>query len=363
MKKYLALILALAMVFTLAACAPKAPDDANEPSDGTETDSPKDEAQTFKVGFSNVWVGNSWGVQCVNELESYLKNNEHVSEYYITDANNDSNKQISDIQDLLSKDIDLLLLQPISPDAVVPVIEEAYEKGVIVVTCASPVGTDKYHASVLAKDEDFGRVGMEWLAEQLGGKGNIVILNGMSGVTVAANRRAGVQEVLDKYPDIKVLGEEYADWDYAKGKVATENLLAANPQIDGVWSCGGDMTRGAIEAFQAAGRPLCPMTGEDNNGFLKLWKENAPDGYKSIATSMPTWLFAEGARIGLDILMGTQPAEKDIIVDIPVITTETLDQYVRDDLSDSFWANTRMPEEDINALYGSGKDGTQGFGK
>ena len=361
MKKYLALLLALVMVFTLAACASKP---AEKPEDSTApTDSANPEKTGFKVGFSNVWVGNSWGVQCVNELESYLKNSELVSEYYITDANNDTNKQISDIQDLLSKDIDLLLLQPISPDAVVPVIEEAYAKGVIVVTCASPVGTDKYHASVLAKDEDFGKVGMEWLAEAMGGKGNIVILNGMSGLTVAVNRRAGVQEVLDKYPDIKVLGEEYADWDYAKGKVATENLLAANPQIDGVWSCGGDMTRGAIEAFQAAGRPLCPMTGEDNNGFLKLWKANSPDGFKSIATSMPTWLFAEGAKIGLDILQGKAPAEKDIVVDIPVITTETLDNFVRDDLSDSFWANTRMPEEDILALYGAGKDGTQGFGK
>ena len=70
---------------------------------------------------------------------------------------------------------------------------------------------------------------MEWLAKELNGKGNIIILNGMAGLTVAVNRRAGVQEVLDQYPNIKVLGEEYADWDYAKGKVATENLLSAFP--------------------------------------------------------------------------------------------------------------------------------------
>lgn len=318
--------------------------------------------KTYKVGFSNVWVGNSWGVQCVNELESYLKNSDRVSDYFITDANNDTNKQISDIQDLLSKDIDLLLLQPISPDAVAPIIEEAYDKGVVVVTCASPVGTDKYHASVLAKDEDFGRTGMEWLAKELNGKGNIIILNGMAGLTVAVNRRAGVQEVLDQYPDIKVLGEEYADWDYAKGKVATENLLSAFPEIDGVWSCGGDMTRGAIEAFQAAGRSLVPMTGEDNNGFLKLWKLNEGNGFTSIATSMPTWLFAAGAEVGLNILDGVGEKE-DIIVDIPVITKETLDQFVREDLSDSFWANTRMPEKDIEALYGNGNDGTQGLKK
>lgn len=322
-----------------------------------------EEKKGYVVGFSNVWVGNSWGVQCVNELESYLKNSDRVADYYITDANNDVNKQISDIEDLISKKVDLLLLQPISPDAVVPVIEDAYEKGIIVVTCASPLGTDRYHASVLAKDEDFGRVGMEWLAEQLGGKGKIVILNGMAGLTVANNRRAGVQEVLDKYPEIEVLGEEFADWDYAKGKVASENLLAAFPQIDGVWSCGGDMTRGAIEAFVAAGRELVPMTGEDNNGFLKLWQQYSADGFKSIATSMPTWLFAEGAEIGLNILDGKTPENKDLIVDIPVITDETLAEFVRDDLSDSFWANTRMPEADIVALYGEGKDGTQGFDK
>ncbi len=202
---------------------------------------------------------------------------------------------------------------------------------------------------------------MQWLAEQLGGKGNIVILNGMSGLSSAVDRRAGVQEVLDQYPDIKVLGEEFADWDYAKGKVATENLLAAFPQIDGIWSCGGDMTRGAVEAFLAAGRPLVPMTGEDNNGFLKIWKANISNGFTSISTSMPTWLFAEGARIGLDILEGKQPEQRDTVVEIPVFTQDKLDQYVREDLSDSFWANTRMSEADRVALYGSGKDGTQGL--
>lgn len=369
-KRLAACLLALSMTFGLAACGgnggtPSAqPDASPSPAQGsTVTDpAPADGGKTYKVGFSNVWVGNSWGVQCVNELESYLKNDPRVSEYYITDANNDVNKQISDIQDLISKGVDLLMLQAISPDAVVPVIEEAKAKGITVVTCVSPVNTDQYDASVSAKDQDFGRVGMEWLAEAIGGKGSIIILNGMSGLSSAVDRRAGVQEVLDKYPDIKVLGEEYADWDYAKGKTATENLLAAFPQIDGVWSCGGDMTRGAVEAFLAAGRPLVPMTGEDNNGFLKIWKENIPNGFTSIAPSMPTWLFAEGARIGLDLLDGNPPAQKDTVVEIPVITQDELDKYVRDDLSDSYWANTKMSEADRVALYGSGKDGTQGLG-
>lgn len=348
-------LLALTMVLAISACGKTDEPDESKPAGS------KEETKTYNVGFSNVWVGNSWGVQCVNELESYLKNDPRVGKYYITDANNDVNKQISDLQDLISKDVDLLMLQAISPDAVVPVLETAKQKGIVVVTCVSPVHTDKYDASVSAKDQDFGRVGMQWLAEQLGGKGKIIILNGMSGLSSAVDRRAGVQEVLDKYPGIEVLGEEYADWDYAKGKVATENMLTAFSQIDGVWSCGGDMTRGAVEAFLAAKRPLVPMTGEDNNGFLKIWKENIPNGFTSIATSMPTWLFAEGARIGLDILDGKAPAQKDTVVEIPVIKQDELDSYLRADLSDSFWANTRMTEKDRVQLYGNGKDGTQGL--
>lgn len=318
--------------------------------------------KTYKVGFSNVWVGNSWGVQCVNELESFLKNNAQVSEYFITNADNDVNKQISDIEDLISKGVDLLILQPISPDAVSAVIEEAFNEGITIVTCASPLATESYHASVIAKDYDFGSVGAQWLADQMAGKGNVIILDGMAGLTVAVNRRQGAMDVFAKYPDIKVIAEVNADWDYSKGKIATENLLAAYPQIDGVWSSGGDMTRGCIEAFQEAGRPLVPMMGEDNNGFLKLWANNMDKGFQGIATSMPTWLFAEGARIGIEILNGTYTGEKDVSVEIPVITQDTVKNFVRFDLSDSFWNNTRMPEADILVLYGEGKDGTQGLG-
>ncbi len=320
-----------------------------------------EEKKTYKVGFSNVWVGNSWGVQCVNELESFLKNNDQVSEYYITDANNDVNKQISDIEDLISKKVDLLLLQPISSDAVSAVVEEAYGLGIKVVTCATPLTTESYDVSVIAKDHDFGRVGAQWLVDQLEGKGNVIILDGMAGLSVAVNRRQGAMDVFDQYPDIKVIAEVNADWDYAKGKIATENLLTAYPKIDGVWSSGGDMTRGCVEAFLEAGRPLVPMMGEDNNGFLKLWVNNMDGGFQGIATSMPTWLFAEGAKIGLEVLEDTYIGEKDVVVEIPVITQDTVKDFVRTDLSDSFWNNTRMPEEDIQALYGEGKDGTQGF--
>ena len=350
MKKLLALLLSGTMVLgLLSGCSSeKKPVESAAPSaPAAESAAPAPEGKTYKVGFSNVWVGNTWGVQCVNELEAYLRNNE----------------QISDIEDLIAKGVDMLILQPISAESVAAVVEEAYDAGIVVVDCTSPLSdaTDKYNVSVVARDYDFGYVGAKWLCEQLGGEGNIVCLDGMAGLSSAVLRMEGANAAFSEYPGIKVLASEYANWDYATAKPVMENLMAAYDNIDGVWSSGGDMTRAAIEVWADSGRDWIPMMGEDCNGFLKLWSQYKDDGLSCIATSLPTWLFAYGAELGLEVLNGTYTGEKDIIVEIPTITNEQVGDYVREDLSDSFWCGTRMSEEDIQALYGNGNDGSQGL--
>ena len=368
MKKWIALLLSCVMLLAMVAGCGGTPAESPSQSGGAgetapQSAAPDGETKTYKVGFSNVWVGNTWGVQCVNELEAFLKNNDQVSEYYIYNADNDVNKQISDIEDLIAKGVDMLILQPISAESVAAVVEEAYDAGIVVVDCTSPLSdaTDKYNVSVVARDYDFGYVGAKWLCEQLGGEGNIVCLDGMAGLSSAVLRMEGANAAFSEYPGIKVLASEYANWDYATAKPVMENLMAAYDNIDGVWSSGGDMTRAAIEVWADSGRDWIPMMGEDCNGFLKLWSQYKDDGLSCIATSLPTWLFAYGAELGLEVLNGTYTGEKDIIVEIPTITNEQVGDYVREDLSDSFWCGTRMSEEDIQALYGNGNDGSQGL--
>lgn len=368
MKKMTALLLACSMVLcVISGCSssPKQSSSAGSPSSSPAPggSSEPGASKTYKVGFSNVWVGNTYGVQSVNELEAFLKNCDQVSEYYIYNADNDVNKQISDIEDLIAKGVDMLILQPISAESVAAVVEEAYDAGIVVVDCTSPLAdaTDKYSVSVVAKDYDFGYIGAKWLCEQLNGEGNIICLDGMAGLSSAVLRMEGAQAAFSEYPGIKVLASEYANWDYATAKPVVENLMAAYDNIDGIWSSGGDMTRAAVEVWADSGQDWIPMMGEDCNGFLKLWCEYKDEGLSCIATSLPTWLFAYGAELGLEILNGTYTGEKDIIVEIPTITNEEVEDFVRTDLSDSFWCGTRMTEEDIVALYGNGKDGSQGL--
>ena len=111
------------------------------------------------------------------------------------------------------------------------------------------------------------------------------------------------------------------------------------------------MTQGAIDAFEAAGRPLVPMTGEDNNGFLKAWKARQGKGFRAIAASEPTWCSAEALKAALDALNG-KPLPRVRTIPVQIITEANLDRYVRPDLSDGYWASSHLPPDLTKGYYG-----------
>ncbi|MGI5172797.1 ABC transporter substrate-binding protein [Treponema sp. OMZ 840] len=319
------------------------------------------DAKKYNVALSVVWEGNTYAVQSREEFYAEADRQRaagKIGNVYYLNADGSAEKQVSDLEDLYTRKVDILIIQPVNPPAVSDIIKKFYQRGTIVIPCVSPLATDSYTLSMVSDDMAFGRTGAEFLVKKLEGKGNIIALDGIDGLSVAINRWKGAMEVFNKYPNIKILGKVYADWDYAKGKAATENLLAAFPKIDGVWSSGGDMTRGAIEAFLEAGRPLVPMMGEDANGFLKAWKRVAgKDKFAAVGCSMPTYFFADALKIGVDILEGKSAVGKDLkkdnILQVYQITDANLDKYVREDLADSFWANTKMDEATLQKVYGN----------
>jgi hypothetical protein len=101
------------------------------------------------------------------------------------------------------------------------------------------------------------------------------------------------------------------------------------------------------------------MSGEDNNGFLKLWaKYKGKDKFDAVGASMPTYFFAEGLLLGLDIAEGKVEVGKDVpkdqVLHMYTVTSENLNDLVRPDLPDSFWCNTKMDEEQIKKLFPGG---------
>ncbi|HET9493614.1 MAG TPA: ABC transporter substrate-binding protein [Chloroflexia bacterium] len=308
----------------------------------------------YQIGFSNISVVNSWRVQMVRELEYEKTLHPEISDLFITDAGGDINKQIADIEDLLARGVDALLVTPTSPEAIVPVVQKALDQGIPVIVFNSALAGNIETAFVGTDEVEFGYVISVWLMEQLNCEGNIIALDGIAGNSISEDRFKGLQNAINECPDpakVQILSREAADWARDKGKIATEKALAAYPDIDGVWSQGGAMTQGAMEAFQAANRPLVPMTGEDNNGFMKAWKELAPQGFKGIAASEPTWISAEALKLALDALAGKQIA-KQTFIPVPTITDANLDEFVKPDLSDEYWTNSKLPEDVAREYYG-----------
>ena len=307
----------------------------------------------YVIGFSNFGVGNSWRVQMEAEFKAradQLVSEGVIKEYFMTDSDGDVSKQIADMKDLIAKKCDAIIITAASPDALSPVCEEAAAANIVVISFDNYVTTENITAKVGIDEVEFGRHGAQWLVDKLGGKGNVIVLNGIAGAGVDAMRNEGAMSVFADHPDIQILGEVHAGWDYDQARTAMEGFLSAHPHIDGVWSQGGAMTQAALDAFAAADRPLVPMSGEANNGLLKAWKENLESGFDSIAPCSPTSMSADALDTAIKALDG-KIVHLNTIISLPVITSDTLDDYVRMDLPDSFWNYTILTSEQINALF------------
>jgi ribose transport system substrate-binding protein len=315
-------------------------------------DKPK-KTSGFVIGLSDFSLGNSWRVQMVAEAKYAASQKAGlVKELIVTEADNSVEKQISDIEDLIAKNVDAILITAANPKALVPVVDKAMKAGIVVVDFDNLVDTQNITAHVDVDQKEFGRVQGEWLAKALKNKGSIIAFNGMKGTAISAMRFEGAKSAFAKYPGIKIVQEVYADWDYAKAKRAMEDLMAAYPKIDGVWSQGGAMSEAVVEAYMEKGMNPPPVTGEDGNGFLMIWKKAKAQypSFDSIATSMPTWCSAKAMDVALDALTGKK-VQKYILIPIPTITSATLDKYVKPELPSSYWCNSQLPADIVKQIF------------
>jgi ribose transport system substrate-binding protein len=288
----------------------------------------------YTICFSNASVSNTWRVAMVDHLRYEIKQHPEIGTFRATDANDDPAKQLRDTEDLLRQGCDVLIMSP-AQQSLTPAVDKAMQQGVPVVMLDRTVASDNYVALVEASSCDMGRLQAEWLVEALHGTGNIVLLSGIKGATPAEDRLRCAREVFAKSPGIKELAQAYVNWSPVEAKQVTTKWLDQFPQIDGIWSDGLQGV-GAVEAFVAKGKPVPPVTGEDFNRFLKLWKEYH---LNAVAVSFPVRMGRVAVTTALDILTG-KPVPRRFDVPHTVITNDNLAQYVRSDLPDDYWADS-----------------------
>lgn len=169
-------------------------------------------------------------------------------------AKDDNAIQIGDIEGFIEKGVDLLIVSPNEADALTPVIEKAYDKGIPVVLVDRKIHSDKYTAYVGADNYEIGRQVGNYIAERLQGKGKVVEITGLHASTPAVERHRGMREAWKETPGIEVVASVDAGWLRIPARLAFDSILSCHPHIDMVVSYNDRMAAGAYEAAQKRGR-------------------------------------------------------------------------------------------------------------
>jgi ABC-type sugar transport system substrate-binding protein len=218
--------------------------------------------------------GNGWGLTYDVSVRAAADGNPNIKKLIFTPNDGDANKEISAMEDAISQKPDAIVLDPLGSAALVAPTTRAMAAGIPVILCANGIQSDNFVTRVDIDLYQAGYQAADGLAKSLNGKGNVVLFSGIAGVDAAETWKKAAEDALKQYPDMKIVASEYAQWSVSTSKSKMAALMAANPQIDGVWAGGGEMALGAALAFDDAGKTQ-PKYGFANvlNGFLRLAKE------------------------------------------------------------------------------------------
>jgi ribose transport system substrate-binding protein len=175
----------------------------------------------------------------------------------VTDAQGETAKQVSDVEDLIARRVNLILLAPRTFDGLTPALQAAKAARIpVILVDRSAAGTPgEDYVTVLASDYvEQGRRAAEWLARTTNGTARIVELSGTPGASVAADRAKGFREVLAKHAGMQIVASQTGDFSRAEGERVMRNLAQAmGARITAVYAHNDEMALGAVQALRAAG--------------------------------------------------------------------------------------------------------------
>ncbi|MGJ7913633.1 ribose ABC transporter substrate-binding protein RbsB [Neobacillus sp. LXY-1] len=242
------------LMLVLAGCSTKAPGSSEK------TSSSKKDGK-IKIGLSISTLNNPFFVTLKEGAEKEAK--AQGNDILVVDAQNDSAKQVSDVEDLIQKGVDVLLINPTDSDAVTSAIESANNAKIPVITLDRSANGGEVVSHIASDNVAGGKMAGEFILEKLGKSGKVVELEGIPGSSAARERGEGFHKAIDGVDGIKVVAKQAADFDRTKGLTVMENILQANKDIQAVFAHNDEMALGALQAIEAAGLKNVIVVGFD----------------------------------------------------------------------------------------------------
>lgn len=232
------------------------------------------------LGMTDGFGGNSWRLVTTASGRDEAEKCPSVKEFLYADGQGNTQKAIADIQGMVAKGVDALVVFPDAGEAMLPALRSAYQAGVVTVPYrVDPGGEDgqDYTRYIGLDSPNDGRNWANWILEILPDGGNVLFLSGPKGNSQGEGEAKGLHEVLDPTGKYNFIGEqpfEVTNWDPALTQKVLTAAIAKNQQIDVIVSDFGPSLVGALPAFEKAGRSIPPIATSDGNVLGCFWQEN-----------------------------------------------------------------------------------------
>jgi ribose transport system substrate-binding protein len=208
------------------------------------------DSDTYKMAFIQFMphtVPAAWSTG----IEEVLTTQSNI-EYELLDGQGRPDVQISLMENLINQGVHAIFLQPVDSVAVGPAIQQARDAGIAVITLN--IDAVEPHAVHVSMNHYTGAVAIgQKMGEMMGGSGKVAILNAPPGIIIRDQRTNGFMEGISQYPDIEVVADQSADWDRRKAQEVLAAILAANPDVTGVYGVNDSMALGAVDVAKSSG--------------------------------------------------------------------------------------------------------------
>jgi len=294
-----------AIMAVAAACSTGA---STAPSGGAPSAQASTPAKMYKIGYSNAGgVGNGFREEQVCTAKAQAAASGQVSELTTIHRNTDAAGQLSDIRDLIAKNVDAIVFNPNDSKALNPALQEAKTAGIKTVSVDAYV-TDPDTYNLYNNQVEYAKLGAKWLFDKMGGKGTVYYMRGFAGHPADTDRDKGFKEILAQYPNIKVVPNKdgvATGWDPATATKLINDFIASGQydSIQGIWTSGMDSM--IVDSIKAAKKKQVPIVGADLGAFVKQLLD--PTGYPGLEGAAVTNTAAVGGAgisLALKLLNG-----------------------------------------------------------
>lgn len=276
------------------------------------------------------WTGGIvyWAQQAIADWEAKTDN----ITFFLETADSPAT-QVSVVEDLMIKDIDALVILAHDSAPLTPIVKQAYEQGIYIVSVDRGLTEPVSDMYVAGDNPGLGRVSGEWMAKELNGQGDIVVLEGIPCV-INTERVEAFEQVMAGYPDINILDSQPANWSTQRGLEIMENYLQKYDNIDAVWAQDDDVLKGVLQAYKESGRDDIKLFlgGAGSKDIIKMIMDGDPLVRADV--TYPPSMIATGISMGVKAMLGEKldgfyqnELPSEIILRAELVTEENAEDY------------------------------------